>query len=155
MVDEATRKELALEYCRRMNAGDVDGVLRLFADDVRFEDPVGSPPVLGRRALRAHFVAAVAARVHEVPGTPVAAQDGQHVAIPVTATLDYLPLGPALAAATKLAPPRHPEAARLRFSMLSLIRVGPDRLLREVRVFWGKTDVAVVEDSSTYLPQPP
>jgi steroid delta-isomerase len=144
MLDELTRKELALEYCRRMNAGDLDGVLRLFAQDIRFEDPVGSPPVVGRAALRAHLAAAIAARVSEVPGTPVAARDGRQVAVPVVATLDYLPLGATLAAAGLVTPPTDPGAARLRFSLLSLLTAGPDRLLHEVRVFWGRTDVTVV-----------
>ncbi|HZN19892.1 MAG TPA: nuclear transport factor 2 family protein [Micromonosporaceae bacterium] len=145
MVDEGTRLQLALEYCRRMNAGDVEGVLRLFADGVRYEDPVGSPPVLGREALRSHLAAVIAARVHEVPGTPVAAQDGQHVVVPVTATLDYLPLGPALAAAGMFPPPADPATARLRFRLVSLIRVGPDQLMDNVQVFWGRTDVTVLD----------
>lgn len=146
--------ELALEYCRRMNAGDVDAVLRLFAEDIHFEDPVGSPPVLGRRALRAHVASVVAARVHEVPGTPVAAQDGQHVVIPLTATLDYLPLGATLAAAGMLSPPPDPRSARLRFNLVSLIRVNPDRLLQEVRVFWGRTDVSLVGRPASNLAGP-
>jgi steroid delta-isomerase len=144
MVDESTRKELALEYCRRMNAGDLDGVLRLFGADIRYEDPVGSPPVVGHAALRTHLAAAIAARVSEAPGTPVAARDGCQVAIPVVATLDYLPLGATLAAAGLVTPPADPGAARLRFSLLSLISVGPDRLLHEIRVFWGRTDLSVV-----------
>jgi len=144
MVDERARKELALEYCRRMNAGDIDGVLALFGADIRFEDPVGSPPVVGHAALRAHLMAAIAARVREEPGTPVAARDGRQVVIPVVATLDYLPLGPTLAAAGLVTPPADPGATRLRFSLLSLISVGPDRLVHEVRVFWGRTDLSVV-----------
>ncbi|MFD0521826.1 nuclear transport factor 2 family protein [Paractinoplanes durhamensis] len=68
LVDAATRKRLALDYCRLMNSGDVDGVLQLFAPDVRFEDPVGWTPVHGRAALRTHLATAIAARVHEVPG---------------------------------------------------------------------------------------
>jgi steroid delta-isomerase len=148
-VDEVARKQLALEYVRRLNAGDVDGVLALFAEDVRFTDPVGVPPVVGRRALRTHLASAVAAHVHEVPGTPVAARDGRHVALPVTATLDYLPLGPALAAAGMLDPTASvPRAggtdARLRFHLISVMGVGPGGLLDEVRVFWGRTDTMIL-----------
>jgi steroid delta-isomerase len=150
VVDEAARKRLALEYVRRLNAGDVDGVLALFAQDVRFTDPVGLPPVLGRRALRTHLASVVAANVHEVPGTPVAARDGRHVALPVTATLDYLPLGPALAAAGMLDPsastPPDARAARLRLSLISLMGVGPDGLMDEVKVFWGRTDIMILVD---------
>jgi steroid Delta-isomerase len=127
-----------------MNAGDLNGVMQLFSEDIRYEDPVGSAPVIGRTALRAHLAATIAARVSEAPGTPVTAQDGRHVAIPVVATMDYLPLGPALAAAGLVSPPADPATARLRFSLLSLIAVAPNRLLHEVRVFWGRTDLSVV-----------
>jgi len=127
-----------------MNAGDLDGVMQLFSEDIRYEDPVGSAPVIGRAALRAHLATIIAARVSEAPGTPVAAQDGRHVAIPVVATIDYLPLGPTLAAAGLVRPPADAGAARLRFSLLSLIAVAPDLLLHEVRVFWGRTDLSVI-----------
>ena len=36
-----------------MNAGDVDGVLDLFSDDVVFEDPVGTPRSSERRIFAA------------------------------------------------------------------------------------------------------
>ena len=149
MVDERTRKDLAVDYCRRLNARDLDGVLALFAPDVRFEDPVGAPPVVGRAALRTHLAAVLAARVREEPGEPIAAQDGRTVAIPVVATLDYLPLGRTLAAAGLVRPPADPGAARLRFNLLSLLDVGPDRLVHAVRVFWGGTDVRVLETATT------
>ena len=148
MLAEPARKAVAVEYCRRLNAGDLDGVLRLFAPGASFEDPVGTPPVVGREALRAHFAAVIAARVHEVPGEPVAAQDGRQVAIGVVATLDYLPLGPGLVAAGLIDPAADPGTARLRFNLFSLLDVGPDRLVHAVRVFWGGTDVRVVAGSA-------
>ncbi|MFD0521825.1 hypothetical protein [Paractinoplanes durhamensis] len=78
---------------------------------------------------------------------PAAAQDGRHVALPVTATLDYLPMGAGLAAAGLIAAPRRPEAARLRFRLVSVMRVGPEQLLQHVRVFWGRSDITVLEDA--------
>jgi steroid Delta-isomerase len=144
MLTETVRKDLALEYCARINDGDIDGLLSLFADDVRFEDPVGGSPVIGRKALRNHFTAAIAAGIDEQPGRPVAAQDGEHVAIPVEASMNYLPFGRQLAAAGLVDPPSDPAAARLHFSLVSVIRIGGDRLINNVKVYWGRTDVSVV-----------
>jgi steroid Delta-isomerase len=147
MPDEATRKAVALDYCRRINAGDLAGVLDLLAPDVRFEDPVGTPPVVGRAALRGRLAAVIAARAVEEAGEPVVAQDGRQVVIPVVATVDYLPLGRTLAAAGLVRPPADPGTARLRFSLISLMDVGPDRLVHSVRVFWGGSDVRVLDDT--------
>jgi steroid Delta-isomerase len=144
MIDATARKEVALEYCRRLNAGNLDSLLELFADDIRFEDPVGSPPVIGRAALRTHFARVIASRIVEEPGVPVPAADGKHVALPITAALDYLPVGPVLAAAGIVDAPANPAARRLRFDLIGVMRVGEDGLMREVRVFWGKNDVTVV-----------
>jgi steroid delta-isomerase len=129
MASEAARKELALEYCARMNRGDLDGVLALFTDDPRFEDPIGSPHV-GRPAVRAHLARAIEGRVHEVPGTPVAALDGEHVVLPAVVTVGD---------------PSVPAGKRVRFNLMGLIRVGPDDLIHEVRVLWGTSDVTLVD----------
>ncbi|MDB5394125.1 MAG: hypothetical protein JWM91_1631 [Rhodospirillales bacterium] len=39
---------------------DVPTRIALFADDISFEDPVGSPPVLGKAAMNQYFVDTVA-----------------------------------------------------------------------------------------------
>lgn len=36
-------------YVAALNAGDLDGIVALFADDATVEDPVGSEPRRGRR----------------------------------------------------------------------------------------------------------
>jgi steroid Delta-isomerase len=128
--DDAMRKAVVLEYCRLMNAGDLDGVLALFAPDVRFVDPVGTPPIVGRDTLRAHLAAAVAARIHEVPGTPTGSLAGDLVALPVSGTMD--------------APAGAPAGSRVRFNLISLIRVDATGLMTEVRIFAGRTDYALV-----------
>ncbi|GAA2131013.1 nuclear transport factor 2 family protein [Actinomadura napierensis] len=129
MPDETVRKKLALDYCRFMNAGDVDAVLALFVDDVRFEDPVGADPILGRRALRAHLAQAIEHEVRETAGDPVAALDDEHVVMPITVSLR---------------PPGAEPGQRLRINLVAMMSVGPDELIRQVRVFWGRTDATLV-----------
>ncbi|HEY0699856.1 MAG TPA: nuclear transport factor 2 family protein, partial [Micromonospora sp.] len=124
MVDEGTRKALALEHCWRVNDGDLDGLLKLYTEDVRFEDPVGSAWQVGHAALRAHAGAAIAGQVYEEPGEPIGCQDGLHAAVPVTATMNYLPNGPFLARYGVVEPPADPERARMRVRYVMFIRVG-------------------------------
>ncbi len=42
-------------YVAALNAGDLDGIVALFADDATVEDPVGSEPRRGKAAIRAFF----------------------------------------------------------------------------------------------------
>jgi steroid delta-isomerase len=127
-----------------MNAGDIDGLLELYADDAEFEDPVGWVRQAGRTALRAHLEEIIAANVHEVPGEPVAGQDGAHVLVPVTAVMDYLPKGPAYARRGWLTAPAEPEGKRLAREYMLLIRAGDEGLIREVKAFWGRSDLEII-----------
>lgn len=129
MPDEQTRKDLALEYCRRMNAGDVDRVLELFAPDIVFEDPVGSGEQRGHGALREHLARAIVDdRVRERPGVPVAARDGRTVVLPAT---------------IELRPRSYPR--RIEINIVGIVRFGDDGLVRELRALWGRTDMAVLD----------
>lgn len=129
MPDEATRKRIVEDYCRYMNDGDLDAVVELFADNVRFEDPMGSEPVIGRDALRHHLAQAIDGHVVEKPEPPVAAMDGRHVALTATITLSS---------------PDAPPGTRIRFRLASILAIGPDELIHEVQVLWGRSDVRLV-----------
>lgn len=144
LIDERGLKALALEHCRRVNAGDVDAILELYGHDVAFADPVGWDRRTGRDALRAHFEEAVAAGLREVPGEPVAGQDGAHTLIPITGVMDYLPRGPVFAERGWLVPPADPAGKRLRRSSMLLLRVDETGLIREAQAFWGKSDLEVI-----------
>lgn len=138
MLNERSRKQLAFEHCRLMNAGDVDGLLALYADEVVFEDPVGKDRRTGRAALRAHFTEVVAANIHEAPGEPVAGQDGVHVLIPVTAIMDYLP------EESRLSTPGDTTGKRLKRDSMVMFRTGDDGRIEELKVFWGRSDLEVI-----------
>ncbi|QXJ27024.1 nuclear transport factor 2 family protein [Actinomadura graeca] len=144
MTSERSRKDLVLDHCRLLSAGDVEGVMALYAGDVAFEDPVGSGRRTGRDALRAHVEEAVAAHAREVPGAPVAGQDGVHVLTSVTSVMDYLPRGPVYAGRGWLEPPADPEGTRLERYYVLMLRVGPDGLVQELKAFWGRSDLKVV-----------
>nr|MDT0663503.1 nuclear transport factor 2 family protein [Micromonospora sp. DSM 115978] len=123
MPDEAARKAMALEYARRLNDGDIDGVLDLFTDDVIFEDPVGQPPLVGKDALRQHLVLAVDSQVHEVPGEPVTSMCDRFVVTPTRVVV------------------RAPTP--MTFNIVGIVEVNEKGLGSHVRAFWGMTDMTV------------
>ncbi|MFJ2264619.1 nuclear transport factor 2 family protein [Streptomyces sp. NPDC087844] len=145
MIDERRRKKLLLEHSERLNAGDLDKLLELYDEEVVFEDPVGSGPQSGRGALRSHFEQSLASRLSEVPGEPVAGQDGVHALIPVSAVMDYLPKGPGFAERGWLKAPDDPAGTRLRFEYVRMIRTGSDGLIQDLKTFWGRSDVETAD----------
>ncbi|MFJ4689407.1 nuclear transport factor 2 family protein [Streptomyces sp. NPDC088789] len=128
MLDEEARKDVALEYCRRINEGDVDGVLSLFTDPPYVDDPVGDRTFTDRAAYRSHLAGLVAYGVHETPGTPVAALDGEHVALPIVA---------------ELRPAQIPEGKFLRISLIALMRIDSTGRICRMQVFSGHTDMSL------------
>ncbi|WP_131742861.1 nuclear transport factor 2 family protein [Actinomadura roseirufa] len=120
MADESLRKNAAMEYARRINAGDLEGVLELFADDVVVEDPVGSPPVRGKEKLRERIAWAIESGVHEVPGRMVTSMDGRTVVVP------------------SLVKTVHP--AKMTYKVIGISEIGEDGLTHSLRAHWGITD---------------
>ena len=55
MPTNAEVRALLERYCTAMNAGDRETWLDCFADDAIQEDPVGTPPNVGREAIGAFF----------------------------------------------------------------------------------------------------
>ncbi|WBB60939.1 nuclear transport factor 2 family protein [Streptomyces sp. WMMC500] len=128
MLDEDARKHVALEYCRRINESDVDGVLGLFADPLHVEDPVGDKTFIERAAYRAHIARLVSYGVYEIPGAPVAGLDREHVALPIT---------------VELRPEGVPRGKFVRISLIAVMRVGGEGLIRHMRVISGRTDMSL------------
>jgi steroid delta-isomerase len=125
-MDEATMKERTLEYARRMNAGDLDGLLDLFSDDIVFEDPVGGTPKIGKEQLRKHIAWSMACNTHETPGRPVTSMDGRWVVAPTTVEV------------------RIPE--RIIFDIIGVVEIGPDDRTLRVQAFWGVANTRVGDD---------
>ncbi|MFH8371799.1 nuclear transport factor 2 family protein [Streptomyces sp. NPDC018031] len=143
MINERTRKKIAREHSRRLNAGDVDALLELYAPDAAFEDPVGAGRRTGHRALREHFGTAVAGHLRETVEDTVVGQDGAHVLSRITAVMDYHPRGPVYAERGWLPAPGAAEPSALRCHHALLLRVGESGLIEDMRAYWGRPDLEV------------
>lgn len=143
-MNEFARKKRALEHSRRINAGDLDAIVELYAPDAVVEDPVGLPPLTGHDALRAHYGLLLAAHLREEAAEPVAGQDATHALIQITSVMDYLPLGPGYAERGWLKAPDAPETARLRRTAMLVIRMDASGLVRHLKSYWGTSDLTVL-----------
>ena len=63
MPTQAEMKAVMVKYVERVNAGDADGVVALYADNATIEDPVGSQPRSDRAAIVDLYQKAVAGNV--------------------------------------------------------------------------------------------
>lgn len=50
-------------YVRALNAGDLDAIVALYADTATVEDPIGSPPKVGRAAIREFYAVSTAMKL--------------------------------------------------------------------------------------------
>ncbi|BCL26228.1 nuclear transport factor 2 family protein [Streptomyces aurantiacus] len=143
-MNELARKKRALEHSRRVNAGDLEAIIALYAPDAVVEDPVGLPPITGHDALRAHYELLLASRVHEETTEPVAGQDAEHALLQVTSVMDYLPSGPLYAERGWLKAPDAPRTARIQRAATLAIRMDPSGLIRSLKSYWGTSDLTVL-----------
>jgi steroid delta-isomerase len=77
-------KNVLAQYCERFTAGDVDGVVALYAADARVEDPLGSDPYVGHAAIREFYAASAGIVTLELDGRPRVA--GNHAVGQLRAT---------------------------------------------------------------------
>ncbi len=80
----ADQLRIAVEqYAARLSAGDVEGLVALFAPDGTMEDPVGSPLKVGHDAIRAFFTESVEAAHPQmsIPGSVAVAADAAAAAM--------------------------------------------------------------------------
>lgn len=60
MSDPAAMTAAVHAYVAALNAGNLEAIVALYADDASVEDPVGSPPKLGLTEIRAFYARSTA-----------------------------------------------------------------------------------------------
>lgn len=100
----------------------------MFAEDGYIEDPIGVNPTRGHDALRRFYDITInQGKIRDSVGTLVAAHDGRHVAVPVTA--DMANIG-------------DPDRKRVTVNAVMTFQIGEAGLIEEARTFWGVSDVS-------------
>jgi len=60
MTQTASPEAVVHAYVAALNAGDLEAIVALYADDASVEDPVGSTPLVGTEAIRAFYARSTA-----------------------------------------------------------------------------------------------
>ncbi len=128
MIDSAQKRAVVEAYVGCHSAGDVDGILALFAEDARAYDPVGSPAHEGAEGIRAFF-----AGTHEMVDK-------------LTLTLT----GPVRAVAGSAA---FPMVARsemgemiLEIDIIDVFEFNEDGKISEMRAYWDMAEARAVTE---------
>lgn len=119
-MDTAKAQQIIDSYLAALAAGDLDGVLALYADGATVEDPVGSPPIAGSEALAAFYQVAVDR---------------------VTAART---LGPVRCAGSEFAVPFEIEAdfgAKVAIEIIDVFTVNEADKITSMRAFWSQDNL--------------
>lgn len=88
MSPTPTPHSVVQAYVQALDAGDLEAIVALYADDATVEDPVGSAPVVGREAIRAFYARSLATPLQVRLEGPVRVA-GRECAFAFAVTLTY------------------------------------------------------------------
>ncbi len=126
MPDNDAMKATMRTYVERLNAGDLEGVMALYADNATVEDPVGTDVRRGTVEIRAFYEMAIASGAKL---TIVGVQSGS--------SSDYA----AMPVVVDLAQPGMPK---MRINVIETMRFDAAGKVVEMRAYWGNEDMTMV-----------
>ena len=117
MPSELEMKDVLRRYLDSFNAGDVEGILALFAPDAVVEDPYGNEPVVGLDDLRKFYEFAMTFESTLTLDAPVRASHGSAAAMALTSTSEVITIG-----------------------AISVMEFDSDGRVTSIKAYWGTTD---------------
>lgn len=114
-------------YVSRINDGDRDGVIALFAPGATIEDPVGSPIKQGDE-ITAWFSDTVAYRTHITPVAPIRGSHSNAAALMFEVSF------------------QPPEGPRLLIRSLDICTFNAQGLITSLKAYWGPDDVQPADE---------
>ena len=89
MANEQQMKQGMQAYIDRYNQDDLEGVVGLYADDATVEDPVGTPPKVGKAAIREFYKFAMTTGARLKLAAPIRGSHGSSAAMAFDVNLNY------------------------------------------------------------------
>ncbi len=113
------------QYVERLNAGDLEGVLALYADDATVEDPVGTPAQCGKATIREFYAQAIAskAQLRIIGPQRGSAGNAASMALDVEVTM--------------------PDSARMLIGVIEVMRFNEAGKVVAMQAYWGPEDMTV------------
>lgn len=126
MPSEAQMKEAMQAYINAFNAGDVAGVVALYADDATVEDPVGSDLHRGRQAIETFYGYAVGTGARLSLDAPIRASRSNFAAMAFTVSVTY-------------------EGQPSQFRVIDVMEFNEAGKFTSMRAFWGNSDIVQMQ----------
>ena len=108
-------------YIASYGAGDLEGIVSVFADDATVEDPVGTPLIIGREAIRT-FMARGVAMGAQLTLLGAIRCAGDYAAFPFVVTLDV-------------------KGTPTRIEVIDVFRFNAAGKVSEMRAFFGNENI--------------
>ncbi|MES0874628.1 steroid Delta-isomerase [Sinimarinibacterium thermocellulolyticum] len=124
MTDEATMKAAMQAYIDAFNRSDAAAIADLYADDATVEDPVGSPPKTGKRAIAEFYQMAVATGARLELAAPIRASHGKAAAMAFDVRLN-MPQG------------------RAHIRVIDVMTFDEAGKFTSMKAYWGKSDMVL------------
>ena len=122
MTQTASPEAVVPAYVAALNAGDLEAIVALYADDASVEDPVGSAPHRGRQAIRAFYARSVAVPLEVALEGPVRVA-GRECAFPFSVSLVY-------------------ESQRMTFRPIDTFRFDEAGRIVQMRAYFGPANIS-------------
>lgn len=116
-------------YADRINDGDAEGVLALFAPGATIEDPVGTPLKRGTEIIT-WFVDTVAFGTRIIPIAPIRGSEGNEAAL--VFDVEFTP----------------PGSNRMRIQSLDICSFDGEGRIKTLRAFWGPDNIVPAEGAN-------
>ena len=125
MPSEQQMKATMQAYVDRFNAGDVEGVAALYAEDATVEDPVGGEVRRGRPAIAEFYGYSIATGAKLTRVAPIRASYGNSAAMAFTVDVNY-------------------QGQPSRIHVIDVMTFDESGKVSSMRAFWGPSDVEAV-----------
>jgi steroid delta-isomerase len=128
MPSNEEMKAVMRSYVERLNAGDLEGVLALYADDATVEDPVGADVRRGAAEIRAFYEIAIASGAKLTIVGPQSGSSSDYAAMPLIVDL------------------AQPDLPKMRLNVIETMRFNAAGKVAEMRAYWGNEDMSMVTE---------
>lgn len=118
-------KAVMRSYVERLNAGDLEGVLALYAADATVEDPVGADVRRGAADIRAFYEMAIASGAKLTIVGPQSGSSSDYAAMPLIVDLVQ------------------PGMPKMRIDVIETMRFDAAGKVVEMRAYWGNEDMTL------------
>ncbi len=124
-MDEKSMKAAMQEYVDAFNRVDVDGIVALYADDATVEDPVGSPPKVGKAAIAEFYQMAIKTGAKLALAAPIRGSHGNAAAMAFDVQLNM------------------PEGSAV-IRVIDVMTFNADGKFASMRAYWGAGDMELL-----------